>query len=57
MAKTQRLTDGQRNALMPEWEQRPSPNPRYRGLTPAEVARTLVRKPAKEPPKNDFPAK
>ena len=28
-----------------EWQDTPSPNPRYRGATPADVGRALIRKP------------
>lgn len=41
MAKTQKLTEEERRALVERWANTPSPNPRYRGLTPQEVARAM----------------
>ncbi len=29
-----------------QWQDSPSPNPRYKGATPADVGRALLRKPA-----------
>ena len=34
-----------RKALVETWENTPSPNPRFKGLTPREVVRALVRRP------------
>lgn len=31
-------------AMLREWSHTPSPNPRYKGATPADVARALLRK-------------
>ena len=35
------MTEAERQALLDECSQTPSPNPFYRGKTPAEVARLL----------------
>ena len=39
----QKLTDEQRKALIQKWASTPSPNPRYGGATPTDVARALLR--------------
>lgn len=36
-----------------EWQDTPSPNPRYKGATPADVARALLRKPARHAQKKN----
>ena len=47
MRQKPKPTEDERQALIEKWD-RPSPNPRYRGMTPREVARTLARRPAKK---------
>ncbi len=47
MAKSTKLTEEERKALVREWSNTPSPNPRYQGLTPAEVAKALRKPPRK----------
>ena len=37
------LSEAERLTLIEEWENTPSPNPEYRGKTPADAARALVR--------------
>ena len=44
MDETQDRENAKR-ALTEKWENTPSPNPRFRGLTPREVARALVKRP------------
>ena len=36
-----------------EWQNTPSPNPRYKGATPPEVGRALLRKPARHAEKKN----
>ena len=43
--KKSKLAEKDRQALVEKWESTPSPNPRFRGMTPREVARALVRRP------------
>ena len=38
----EKLKDAERQALIEEWENKPSPNPLYRGKTPAEIAKRLL---------------
>lgn len=35
------LTEDERLALIEQWENQPSPNPEYEGMTPADAARGL----------------
>lgn len=37
------LSEDERLALIEQWENEPSPNPEYRGKTPADVGRMLFR--------------
>ena len=43
MTKKRKLTEPEREKLVHEWTRTPAINPRYRGATPAEVARSLLR--------------
>ena len=40
-----------REKALHEWSNTPSVNPRYKGATPADVARALLGKPVCHPPK------
>ncbi len=42
MAK-KKLTEEERKALLRKWDNTPSPNPRYQGLTPGDAARAMTR--------------
>ena len=46
-------TEKARQRAVKEWEDTPSPNPRYEGATPAQVGRALLRKPACHAEKKD----
>ncbi len=37
-----KLTEAERLSLIEKWESKPSPNPRYGGQTPADVAKKLL---------------
>ena len=38
-----KLTEEERLAKIREWDNKPSPNPRYKGLTPGQAARAMMR--------------
>ena len=39
----QGAAEKERRALIHKWENKPSPNPEFKGITPKEVARKLLR--------------
>jgi hypothetical protein len=43
MTDKPKLTEEERLAKLREWDNTPSPNPRYKGLTPAQAARAMMR--------------
>ena len=45
MTKGQKSTEKARREAVREWSNTPSPNPRYKGATPAALGRALLRKP------------
>ena len=44
MSEPGKLTEKERLAKLRKWENAPSPNPRYKGASPADMARALFRK-------------
>ena len=44
MKRDQKPTEQQRKAAVRKWSNTPSPNPRYMGATPGDVARALLGK-------------
>ena len=44
MSEPKKLPEKERLAKLRKWENAPSPNPRYKGATPADIARALFRK-------------
>ena len=54
MERDQKPTEQQRKAAVREWSNTPSPNPRYRGATPGDVARALLgKKPVRRDAESD----
>ena len=41
--KRQSVAEKERRALIRKWENTPSPNPEFRGITPKQVAQKLLR--------------
>ena len=39
MSEKRKLTEEERLAKLREWDNTPSPNPRYQGMTPGQAAR------------------
>lgn len=52
MSDKPKLTEEERLAKLREWDNKPSPNPRYKGLTPGQAARAMMR-PRKQKPSPD----
>ena len=51
------MSEKKRRKAVKDWQDTPSPNPRYKGATPADVGRALLRKPARHTvEKNGTPA-
>ena len=43
MTDRPKLTEEERLALLRKWDNTPSPNPRYKGMTPGQAARAMTR--------------
>ena len=43
MSEKRELTEEERLAKLREWDNTPSPNPRYKGMTPGQAARAMMR--------------